>query len=477
MVCCNSHATRQAPDKKRNCGHRRVKHMVGVDGCLLITQGPTFYVSGIMLDDSKESITFPVVAALLLGAAKVLRQQSMMIYSDVLHLWSRIRPRLADAKATDAIDLQTSVAKIRKITLTELEHIDPFVPETYYPFADLFDWTFQSPSLPALIDDTGSVTTSAISAAATQDQQDEGVEDHYYPAEYVLDMSNVHLLSPGFLEDDYSANVFAGDVQNNSTQQPHEEPADDGQEAVQNLSIADFMDFDYGEQGDILADMLDDHQRLVGAAVLRRPGHRLLPSSDTESDDEDRIANIIWNRDPAPPISHRSTPATEDMSMVHHVSDSSNDESEQDNVPEPRARRRQVRRLTSDTSTTVPAVFYQQCGSLIDVENPRSIFRPKRARKSGSTTDHLFDQPFVAIGISRTNVMWQHQRQRSRGMMDVEMEVARRNQSDSSSVPSVDLLRDTIFSDDHHRLHGSRGNSKEKEIKTGGLIRSRRRNL
>ena len=40
--------------------------------------------SNIMLDDTKDPITFPVIAALLLGAAKVLQQQSLMIYCESL---------------------------------------------------------------------------------------------------------------------------------------------------------------------------------------------------------------------------------------------------------------------------------------------------------------------------------------------------------------------------------------------------------
>ena len=57
-------------------------------------------------------------------------------------MWSRLRPKLFEPKATDSIDLTNSIAKVKNITLTELETITSAndctsLMETYSPFANL----------------------------------------------------------------------------------------------------------------------------------------------------------------------------------------------------------------------------------------------------------------------------------------------------------------------------------------------------
>ncbi|KAI9499454.1 hypothetical protein BDB00DRAFT_934690 [Zychaea mexicana] len=502
-----------------------------------------------MLDETKDPITFPVISALLLGAAKVLRQQSLMVYSDVLHLWSRLRPKLFEPQATNTIDLPSSVAKLRNITLTELEAIGGHPStETYYPFADLFDWTYVDPPLALYTNDSASATSSA--AGTIEELQD---ADNYSIGEQVNRMNDSYLLSPVFLEGDHRADAAVSYYSNMDHHvMPHippriaegrQQPNAEGY-SIPDLFVDDFYDDgdiggseNYGDENDdrhVWAAIMDDQRRLL----LRRAAS-LPPSTDdrTPTDEYCRVTTPAEENGSSHPhegdtsdahvydnyndgvSSRRSTFATEDMSDLVPVSEGSSpsfdanedrDRNTDDGVDvldqaqatnttatgmnaalatitatapqqeqqQRRLRLTQTRRLISDTTTTVPASFYQRRDTLINRRDPYDIFINQRGKgklvkaKKAASIEQRLHRPLVPVDIAQTNAMWQHQLQSEfllpMAMTNVELERARRNQQavdDASSLrSSMDfMLNDNSSTGADQRFNTSRERSGSSE--------------
>ncbi|KAG2220916.1 hypothetical protein INT45_013045 [Circinella minor] len=245
-------------------------------------------ICNIMLDDTKDPITFPVIAALLLGAAKVLQQQSLMIYSDVLHLWSRLRPKLFEPKATDSIDLTHSIAKIKNITLTELEIIASdndytSLMETHYPFANLFDWTYVSPPLPSIsntiiVNCSGSIDSNDMRSVdmnqqpllQPQDDDDYLDYDDYSFEEQFNRMNSNYLMSHVFLEGEHYDHNQCNNIPHEDTQLVYNENENE-QSSINNqqqhdysipdLLINEYQDNEEYDNNDLMTAIMNDQQR------------------------------------------------------------------------------------------------------------------------------------------------------------------------------------------------------------------------
>ncbi|KAJ8659904.1 hypothetical protein O0I10_004497 [Lichtheimia ornata] len=77
-------------------------------------------VCGYLLD---KPLGLVVSGGLLLGIVKIMQQQSSLVYTEVMQLWSRLRFDLGGKVADPEIDMHVPRAKARNITLTELEDL------------------------------------------------------------------------------------------------------------------------------------------------------------------------------------------------------------------------------------------------------------------------------------------------------------------------------------------------------------------
>ncbi|CDH50997.1 predicted protein [Lichtheimia corymbifera JMRC:FSU:9682] len=77
-------------------------------------------VCGYLLD---KPLGLVVSGGLLLGIVKIMQQQSTLVYTEVMQLWSRLRFDLGGKVADPEIDMHVPRAKTRTITLTELEDL------------------------------------------------------------------------------------------------------------------------------------------------------------------------------------------------------------------------------------------------------------------------------------------------------------------------------------------------------------------
>ncbi|KAI9275456.1 hypothetical protein BDA99DRAFT_555250 [Phascolomyces articulosus] len=471
-----------------------------------------------MLDETKDPITFPVIAALLLGAAKVLQQQSRMIYSDVLNLWSRLRPKLFESKATDSIDLPTSVAKMKKITLTELESMvdQPLsTMENYYPFVDLFDWTYVSPSFSSLsstsVNDSISVASYISNRGQQQQQQEdklslqnyqqvydyEDMDAYSFGEEQLNRMNDEYLLLPLFLEGEHRNE----ENNNNGSSRIHSpdldmpvfggggEPATEGQQqqlANQDISIANLLidDVDaedrgnnhFGDNNDaqILVSIMDDQRRLLRDPFLS-PLHQ--QTAGSRSHRSSSFAEQLGNKNPQQqydnvandeyfdygdsdsPTHNGNLFASSPLHLSPHVSS----------------------RVTDDLSGLVPVTQEnsdneEETAAAAAGEQEQQQ-RPRRRRTviyrlvSDSTT--IVPASFYRQQESLVNRMNPH----SDAMLtftssEIELERARHNQQtnndDRASVPSsMDDLLNPLSSTsgvDHHRFQTSRERSGSSEL-------------